>query len=59
MTTLATRESDELETAPAGAAIDSSLASEVRATFMLFGMVVAVTLGFAVVSSFALRLLAS
>ena len=38
---------------------DQSLAAEVRATMILFAMVVLVTLGFALASTLALRLLAS
>ena len=38
---------------------DQSLAAEVRATLVLFAMVVLVTLGFALASTLALRLLAS
>jgi hypothetical protein len=41
------------------AVVDQGLAAEVRATMVLFGVVVLVTLGFALASTLALRLLAS
>ncbi|MCU1675292.1 MAG: hypothetical protein JWM93_50 [Frankiales bacterium] len=53
------RTAGEADPALRSGSVAPTLAAEVRATLLLFGMIVAVILGFALTSTLALRLLAS